>query len=82
MKNTNKLLDFWLASTDKQKLMVARRAGTTVNYLRHLAYGYGKRIPNVRLAVGVEHATRALRKTNRKMIVVTCEDLAALSDKR
>lgn len=72
----NKLAEFMRIASYEEKRALAEQAGTSAEYLVHLAKGYGGRAPNVRLAVKIETASRELRKVNRKLPIVTCEDLA------
>ena len=72
-----KLANFLKAANDDERRVLAEQAGTSVEYLYHLARGYGNRKPSVQLAVGIEKGTRALQQINPQLPIVTCYDLAA-----
>lgn len=79
MKRKNKLAEFAEVANDKEWALLARRAGTTTNYLEYLARQYGRRKINVCLAVKIEQTTTVMNQANPALPIVTCEDLCALS---
>lgn len=79
MDKINKLAQFREAAKPEEWEDLAAYAGTSTEYLRHLAKGYGKRTPNVDMAVKIEEFTTRLAKSNPDLPIVTCEDLAAIS---
>lgn len=76
----NKLAEFARLADKREWALLARRAGTSIDYLTWLARGYGRRRVNVCLAVAIEKATTTLHNANPKLPIVTCEDLCALSE--
>lgn len=80
MSRTNKLLEFLETASTAELSQCARAADTTVTYLEHLAKQYGGgRKPNVTLALGIDTATREIRKANRgRTPHVTVQDIGAI----
>ena len=68
-----------VASPDEFR-MLAHAADTSAQYLRNLARGYVKRAVSVRLALRVEKVSKSMRAKNRKLPVVSCQDLADLAE--
>jgi hypothetical protein len=76
----NKLDEFMHTADPEEIGRVARVAETTPNYLYHLARQYGAgRCPNVKMALGIDTATREIRKTNGgRTPHVTVQDVGAI----
>jgi len=73
----SKLEQFIEVATEDELEALAQFAETSSEYLIHLARGYGGRRPRVELAVRIEEGIRHLRRENRRLPLVTCEDLAS-----
>ena len=70
----------WLKlATKEERAELARRAGTSVGYLRLLGYGV-RQNPKIRLALSIYKATRVM-SGYRALPTVTVEDLAAVPEK-
>lgn len=73
---TSKLSDFLDTATGAEREELAQAAATSVEYLVHLARGYGNREPKVGLALRIEKGTIAAHSKNPALPVVLAEDLA------
>jgi hypothetical protein len=69
---STKLGEWMKLATKKEKEELARRAGTSVGYLRLLGYG-ARENPKVRLALAIAEGTREIGH-----LAVSVEDMAAV----
>jgi len=76
MLPVNKLQAFRDAATTDEWETLAWYADTSVAYLRHLTKRYGNRTPSVTMAYRIEYGTRALKRNNRRLPIVTTGDIA------
>lgn len=74
-----KLAEWMRLASKEEKEELARRAGTSVGYLRLLAYGHREN-PKVRLALGIQKATGDMNGRG-VLPIVWVEDLAAVPTK-
>jgi hypothetical protein len=75
-----KLAEWMRLASKEEKEELALRAGTSVGYLRLLAYGHREN-PKVRLALAISRGTRAMQG-HTILPHVTIDDLAVLSKKK
>lgn len=75
----SKLGEWLKLATKEEKEELARRAGTSVGYLRLLGYGVREN-PKVRLALGIAVATRQMQ-VHANLPHVTIDDLAEVPEK-
>jgi hypothetical protein len=70
----------WLKlATKEEKEELARRAGTSVGYLRLLGYGVREN-PKVRLALAISQGTWCMKLAGKRLPVVEVEELAAVPE--
>lgn len=77
-KPPNKLQIFRSRATLDEWDTLAWYAETSTEYLRHITMRYKSKVPSIVLAYRIENGTRALKRLNRKLPVVTCHDLAEM----
>jgi AraC-like DNA-binding protein len=75
----NKLEEFISSATEEELDQCARVAGTSSTYLYHLAKQYRNSKPSVVLALGVDRATKEIRKLNKgRTPHVTVQDIGSI----
>jgi hypothetical protein len=77
-QNSTPLTELLRACNDRQRLMLAEKAGTSVNYLYSIAGCHRERV-NVKLALAIEDASRDMALDNGGLTpVVTARQLATM----
>jgi AraC-like DNA-binding protein len=79
MTTPNKLEEFIASATEEELEQCARAAGTSSTYLYHLAKQYRGTKPSVVLALGIDNATKEIRKLNKgRTPHVTVQDIGSI----
>ena len=76
---TTKLGTWLQLATKEEREELARRAGTSVGYLRLLGYGVREN-PKVRLAIGISDATCDMNRENPRLPILGVDDLAEVPE--
>lgn len=71
------LSKFLRLATEEERVALATHAGTTIGYLYQLAGGHRVN-PATSISVGIENGTRALRRHNPALPVVTVLDILSI----
>ena len=75
-----KLDEFLRAASREEVSGLAEYCDTSVDYLVHLARGYGNRSPSVVLALAIERGVALAHRANPALPLVVCADFAEGAD--